>query len=330
MTSQVRGSRSALATLLICIAAVGFGSIPYFAKSLTESGMTAPAVAFYRYAFTAIALSPFLLLGRETRSITAWGVFAGAAVGTGWIGYIRALEAVPVSTASVIYMTYPVFTLAIGWVAFRVAPARRASLAAAVILAAAVVGVSPAGVSTERLPALALALLSPLGFGIAINVLTNRLYRVPPLSRMASVAVGSTLGILPLIALSEPAEVVPASASQWGLIVGIAVVTALIPQWLYTTNAPKVGAARTAMAGSVELPTMFAIGWLAFGEDLGLLEVLAGTAILGAIAITPVRRHDAGAARGGGTAEPAARPDADSVAETSPASPPDRPATTTS
>lgn len=49
------------------------------------------------------------------------------------------------------------------------------------------------------------------------------------------------------------------------------------------------GVARSAAVASVGLPTMFAIGWLAFGARPGLREVLAGTLVLVAIIMTPVR-----------------------------------------
>jgi len=53
---------------------------------------------------------------------------------------------------------------------------------------------------------------------------------------------------------------------------------------------PKIGGAKAAALGSIELPTMFAVGWIGFGEPLGLRETLAGTLVLAAILLTPSRR----------------------------------------
>ncbi len=39
-------------------------------------------------------------------------------MGIGWIGYVTALEKLPASTVGVLYMTYPVFTLATAWAVF--------------------------------------------------------------------------------------------------------------------------------------------------------------------------------------------------------------------
>ena len=45
-----------LPTCLVVLACFCFGTIPYFAKSLTDSGMASYAVAFYRYGLSALVL----------------------------------------------------------------------------------------------------------------------------------------------------------------------------------------------------------------------------------------------------------------------------------
>ena len=76
---------------------------------------------------------------------------------------------------------------------------------------------------------------------------------------------------------------------DWQLIGGLALFTALLPQLVYTTFAPMIGAARSAVAGSVELPTMFFIGWYALGEVIGAAQWLACLLITLAILMTPAR-----------------------------------------
>ena len=51
---------------------------------------------------------------------------SGVSVGLGWVGFVSA--SVPVSTVGVLYMTYPVFTLIIGWIWFRDVPSKSRSL----------------------------------------------------------------------------------------------------------------------------------------------------------------------------------------------------------
>ncbi len=277
-------------TAFIVLAAIGFGTVPFFARSLSDAGMAPSTIAFYRYAFSALLLLPFFKWRGAAGVMSLWGVAAGVVMGLGWIGYVQALETIPVSTAGVIYMTYPVFTVLISWLVFRDRPTGRAWIAAGVILAAAAIASSPAAIGTDALPALALALFAPFGFGFGINVLTRKLAGLPPLSRNACALAGAALGLLPLVASEDLGAVVPASASDFALIAGIALVTGLVPQLIYVVNAPKIGAARTAMAGSFELPTMFVVGWLAFGESITAWQMLAGAMVVAAIAISPSKR----------------------------------------
>ena len=92
-----------------------------------------------------------------------------------------------------------------------------------------------------------------------------------------------------LISLSAPNTVLPQNASDWQLIAGLALCTALLPQLLYTTFAPMIGAVRSAVAGSVELPTMFFIGWYTLGEVIGVAQWVACLLITLAILMTPAR-----------------------------------------
>jgi len=278
---------SGLATLGIIAASVGFGLVPYFARSLTAEGMAPHAIAFFRYAFAAIVLLPFVWRARAQSVALLWGLIAGFGMGVGWIGYVRAVEIAPVSTVGVLYMTYPVFTLMIAWLVFGDVPGRRAIVASLMIVGAAALATSPSAVTADQVPALILSLAAPLGFGFGINVLVHKLTVLKPVVRIACVSLGSVLGLLPLMAMTPVAALFPGTASGWWLVAGIAFGSALIPQLLYTVAAPVIGTARTAIAGSIELPTMFLVGWFAFAEPVGVAQWVACGIVVSAIALTP-------------------------------------------
>jgi len=275
------------ATLGIIAASVGFGLVPYFARSLTAEGMAPHAIAFFRYAFAAIVLLPFVWRARAQSAALLWGLIAGFGMGVGWIGYVRAVEIAPVSTVGVLYMTYPVFTLMIAWLVFGDVPGRRAIVASLMIVTAAALATSPSAVTADQVPALILSLAAPLGFGFGINVLVHKLTVLKPVVRIACVSLGSVLGLLPLMAMTPVAALFPVTVSGWWLVAGIAFGSALIPQLLYTVAAPVIGTARTAIAGSIELPTMFLVGWFAFAEPIGVAQWIACGIVISAIALTP-------------------------------------------
>lgn len=277
-----------LGTILVGISAVFFGLVPYFARSLIEAGIAPPAIAFYRYMFAAVAFLPFLRLRGVAGRASLWGYCSGFAVGLGWVGYVKALAVLPVAVSGVLYMTYPLFTLLIGWLLFRGPLSPSALLGAALILGAAGLATQAGGAGGQiTLAAVALALAAPLGFGFSINVLARKLRALRPLSRMAIFALGSATGLVPLILTYPVEQVIPADPSHWLLALALGTVSALLPQLIYTTFVPKIGSARAAALGAIELPTMFAVGWIAFGETVGFREGAAGVMVLAAILLTP-------------------------------------------
>uniref|UniRef100_UPI0035692152 EamA family transporter n=1 Tax=Rhodosalinus sp. TaxID=2047741 RepID=UPI0035692152 len=108
--------------------------------------------------------------------------------------------------------------------------------------------------------------------------------------RLFCAALGSVIGMTPLLAATPVSGFLPDSGATWLLIAGMAAVTALLPQLVYTAAVPHVGPGRAAAAGSVELPTMIAVGALAFGEAFGLREALAAALVLAAILVAPAVR----------------------------------------
>ena len=280
----------AVAVSGVLFASICFGLVPYFSRGLTEQGVAPYAVAFYRYIVAAIVLFPILIMHRKVWREITWGLSAGAVMGLGWIGYVTAVEKLPASTVGVLYMTYPVFTLVIAWALFADAPTRRAVLASGLIVVAAIIAGSPASVPIEHVPMLLMSLAAPFGFGFGICVLVHRLSRIAPLARIASVSFGSILGLAPLIVSSEVVDLLPRERSDWLLIAGIGLVTALVPQLIYTVCSPVIGASQTAVVGSVELPTMFAVGLIAFGEAITAPQAIGCALVLGAIVITRSRK----------------------------------------
>ena len=282
--------RLGLATLGVVVASALFGIVPVFARSLTDAGMAAHAVAFYRYVLAVAVLMPVVWHWRHLPRTLAWGAFVGVVMGLGWVGYVRAIEVVPVSTAGVLYMTYPAFALVFSWALFGDRPSGRGIIASLMIVAAAALVSRPGAVPPEHVPALILSLAAPAGFGLGISVLVHRLIDIPVLARIGVVSAGSVIGLAPLMLATPLEAIVPASANGWLMVVGIGLGTALIPQLIYTFCSPLIGTARTAMAGSIELPVMFAVGWFFFNESLYAAQGIALILVIAAIGITPAKR----------------------------------------
>ena len=277
-----------VATLLVVITSILMGSVPIFAREMTDQGLSPVSVSFYRNALGAIVLIGLLRLSGPKRSATLWAIGAGFFMGLGWTAYVRAVEVAPVSTAGVIYMSYPMFAIVLAWVLFRQRATARALAGGTIVLVASIVALG-AELRTDASDVLVVAFAAPISFGFAVAVLTERLTVLRPLERVAGIAVGSAAGLLPIMLSQGWEESVPGDARTWALAFGIALFTAIGPQWIYSAAAPNVGPARAAVAGSTELPMMFLVGFLWFDESLTAQQGIAGALVLVAILLVPSR-----------------------------------------
>ena len=271
-----------MATVAIVGTSVAYASTTIFVRELTETGMSVIAVAFFRFALTAVVLVRFVNFKRATRAATAWGVVSGIVMGGGWIVYVNTIDTADVAVAGVVQMTYPFFALIAGWLLFNVSPTTRSVTSAALVVLAAVVGLgvgSSAGLSP-------LLFIAPATFGFSVSVLTERLGQLDPFERLASVAVGAAVAMSPLLLTLSPSEMLPTSFGALGWVLAIGAISALIPMTIYAAAAPVIGTARTAAAGAFELPTVFLIGSAFFGEAITAGHVGAAAIIVVAIALT--------------------------------------------
>ncbi len=277
----------ATATASIALASVCFALVPLFARILLAEGVSAEAIGLYRYLLSALIMLPFLPRRRHKLPQALMLIGAGLAMGLGWISYLGAIERAPVATAGVIYMTYPLFTLVLAKLWLGQPMTGRGVIAGLLVLAATAVALSPGAIPADALLPLLMSLPAPICFAVIIVVLSGL---VPDLSvpeRLACGMLGAVMGLLPVTLAGDLGRALPSSGDGWLAILAMAGLTATLPQLLYTFAAPLAGAGRAAITGSVELPTMFVIGWLAFGETLGSAQLVAGALVLLAIALAP-------------------------------------------
>lgn len=275
------------ATLVIAASAVCFGLVPLFVRELQGMGTGPATIALYRYGFSALFLLPFLPLQRQKRGGALLLMGAGCVFSLSLIGYLEALGSAPVAAAGVVYMSYPVFAALFAWVLLRQALSWRSFAAAGLVIAAAAMLLDPSTLSPEVFKALVWAIPAPVAFGFLVVVLSGLAGQLNSLERTASGLAGSIIGLLPLALQEGQGSVLPASAGTWGLVLVMGLLTALIPQLMFTFACQRIGPVRTAAAGSFELPTMFLVGWWGFGEALGTREILSAVLVLTAILVAP-------------------------------------------
>ena len=285
-----------LGILFIMIAALGFGLGPALGRFAADNGLSPLTTTAWRFFIPVLALSPFLPGAFRYGRLALIGLAVGAVAALGMVAYFHALRHLSVATVSVIYFSYPLFTILLDRLVFgeRIRP--RAVVACALIIAAAVVVVSPESIKAGALEPMLLAFASPIGFAILIVALSRTLTPIPVFSRASVGLTGALLGLLPGFLLFEAGPLLPASMNSAIILIAFAAGTTLLPQLLYTVGSAHAGAGLTAIAGAFELVEALIVGWTWLGEPLLVREaisaVLIALALASAVVVLPKRlRH---------------------------------------
>ncbi|MYG51414.1 MAG: DMT family transporter [Rhodospirillaceae bacterium] len=283
---------------LVLVASACFGLGPALGQFAADNGLSPLTTTAWRFVIPVLVLSPFLPRAFAHGRLAFVGLAVGAIAALGMVAYFTALRHLSVATVSVIYFTYPLFTILLDRVLFGERIRRRAVIASLLIVAAAVVVVPAGSLSGGRGEILLLAFAAPVGFAILIVALSRTLTPIPLLPRASIGLTGALAGLAPGFLLFDAGPLLPAAPQATVILIVFAAATTVIPQLLYTAGSRHAGAGLTAIAGAFELVVALLVGWLWLGDPVLSREVIAGLLILAALAsaVVPVplraRRRD--------------------------------------
>ncbi len=275
---------------LVVVASACFGLGPALGQFAADNGLSPLTTTAWRFVIPVLVLSPFLPRAFAHGRLAFVGLAVGAIAALGMVAYFTALRHLSVATVSVIYFTYPLFTILLDRLLFGERIRRRAVIASLLIVAAAVVVVPAGSLSGGRGEILLLAFAAPVGFAILIVALSRTLTPIPLLPRASIGLTGALAGLAPGFLLFDAGPLLPAAPEATAILIVFAAATTVIPQLLYTAGSRHAGAGLTAIAGAFELVVALLVGWLWLGDPVLTREVIAGLLILAALAsaVAPV------------------------------------------
>ncbi len=271
-----QGNMSQLAgPLMIFASACGFGLNPLFVQFLAQEGFDTLTTTFYRFAIPALICAGFLPIARIVWPEACRMLFLGMLNGIGAYFYFDALQTIPVSLAILIYYTYPVFCVAIGWVWRKRRPCRNASLAALLILIAVSLVATPDTLNGVPLSAILTCAIAPLVFAGHIQYLAKPVQNIPATKRVAWSCNGHLLILIPMLMLSPPEQLLPQNISGVYGLLGIAILAAIIPQFLFLSGLKRTAPEQVAIIGASELIIAMLTGTWFMQQTLGQAEITA-------------------------------------------------------
>ena len=294
---------------LICLAsAVAFGAMAIFGKLAYDEGATVGTLLAVRFAIAAV-LFWALVAGtgalRRLRTLSRRDL--GIALALGAVGYsaqagayFAALKRLDASLLSVLLYTFPTMVTVAAIALGRERASRRT--AAALVLASAGLLLVLARANPGALDPVGalLGLAAAVIYSAYILTSAGVAARVSPLVLSALVCTGAATTLTLAGAAGGDLHLGDVSATGYGWLAGIAVVSTVGAVTLFFAGLKRVGPSTAAILSTAEPLTTVGLAFLIFGESLSPAQLAGGALVVVAVLVL--------SAPAGGTDPPLAQP----------------------
>lgn len=281
--------------LMVLTAGALWGTIGFFATLLSNLGLGAAPVAFFRVLSASVVLAVILLVkgkGISLFKISKRGLFSCMLVGFVSqafynVCYMNAIEQGGMATAAVFLYTSPIYVALLSRILFHEPLTKNKILAIIINIVGCIITVTGGDFSTMKLSA----------FGLVMGILAGFTYALLPiLSRtgadkedpFTSAFYGQAFGALLLFFLIRPYNGIGAEFNLQMLLVliGFGIVPSAMGYIIYYAGISKVTeTSRIPVLASVETVVAAVVGLVAFGQGLSAMKVIGIALVLCSIAV---------------------------------------------
>jgi drug/metabolite transporter (DMT)-like permease len=288
-------------TLMCLGSGATFGAMAVFGKLAYGDGATVGTLLAVRFALAAVVFWTLLLAGGAAREVRALGgrdVGIGLALGACGYAiqagcYFAALERIDASLLSLLLYTFPaiVAAAAVGLGRERLDERRLAALGLS--LGGLVLVVAGAGAGALDPLGTALGLSAALVYSAYILVSDGIVGRMGPRVLAALVCTGAAASLTAGSALLGELRPGELTVAGWGWLGCLALVSTVGSISLFFAGLRRVGPTTASILATVEPLVTVLLAFLAFGEMLGVVQVVGGALVLAAVLVLNVRLRPA-------------------------------------
>ncbi len=274
--------RRLIGIILIAISAASFGTLAIFGRYAYNDGMNIYTVLFLRFGISASFMTVILLLRKEHfprgRILTQLiGMGALGYVGQSFM-YLTAINYASAGLVALLLYLYPFFVAILSTIFLHEKVTRIKIIALLLALFGTALTVGP--VSGQLIGAL-MAITAAIIYSIYIIVGTNVMKHVTAVqsSTVIFASAGAVYGLLTLLNGVQ----FPATNSGWLAMLGIIIVSTIIPVVTFLAGLERIGPTNAAMLSTLEpIVTVLLAAWL-FGDKLLPIVMIGGGLILVAV-----------------------------------------------
>ncbi len=268
--------------LLIAVSAASFGTLAIFGRYAYDDGMDTFTVLFLRFGISAVFMTVVLLLRKEH---FPRGKILAQLVGMGALGYVgqsflymTAIKYASAGLVALLLYLYPMFVFILSVFVLREKVNWVKTTALILALVGSALTVDPNG---GQLIGALMAVTAALIYSIYIIVGTNVMKHVSAVQSSAVIFASASV-VFGMLAFTSGAHF-PASNSGWLAMLGIVVLSTIIPVVTFLAGLERIGPTNAAMLSTLEpVVTVLLAAWL-FGEKLMPIVMLGGGLIIVAV-----------------------------------------------
>jgi drug/metabolite transporter (DMT)-like permease len=284
----------------MCIgSAAGFGAMAVFGKLAYDEGTTVGTLLSARFALAALLFWALVLAGGEAgaglRGLTRRDLLM--ALGLGAFGYaaqagcfFAALDRIDASLLSLLLYTYPSMVAVTAILLRRERADGRRFAALALASGGLVLVLANAKAGTLDPVGAALALAAALVYTTYILTSQGIAGRIAPTVLSALVCTGATVTLTAGTALIGDLQPAAVTATGWGWLLSLAVVSTVAAVSLFFAGLKRVGPTSAAILSTAEPVVTVILAFLVFGELLGPLQLLGGGLVIVAVLVLAGQR----------------------------------------
>lgn len=277
--------------LLAVTAAVMWGIMGIFVRSLNAAGYSSADISFLRCALAGLVYLIFVAFKNPTAlktngtGLVICVLYGAVAYSMSFLSYSISVSRIPVAVATVLMFMSPIWVTVLSATVFRekVQGKKVVTILLCLVGAALTANLVGAGGNLDLLGVLAGVLN---GFGVALQIMIPR-YFSKRLERDTMLVYGFLGAAAALAFLIRPRVILDSLAAPGagGVVIsvlGISILCTMVANVAYVKSTAFIDATTTSILSALEVVVGSAVGFLVFHENLTLLQIIGAVIIVGA------------------------------------------------
>ena len=277
------------------LASLVYALAPSFARFAADEGSNAVGTLITRFTIAALimlAIRMTILRSKEwptRRTIVELLLLGGIGHFFGTLFYFTALESIDSSLAIVLFNCYPLFVVALTWLAFKQRPTK--AVLGTLVLTLTGVAITAGELGSGNLRSILLCVGAALIYTAYALGASRSLTRTDIITGTCLVMVGASLSfwLYWIMGGSRVSVSFPDSVTGWTMIALMGTLSTIGGTMFYFSGLRLIGPAKSSVATTSEPVFAIAFGVLLLGEDLTVARVVGAIFVISALLIFSIR-----------------------------------------